>query len=112
MVPVRCFGTHHLQRQAHEPERDAASLRRDALCLPDEVNRPIISMSGPCAKMPNMTSRFDLVAERGRFEFSDQGSDKTRFHFLEFQPAKRVSLVGEPPTRIRVVSPPDRRRGC
>lgn len=41
-------------------------------------------------------------------EFPDHGWDKIRCHVLEFQPAKRVSLVGEPPTRIRVVSFGDR----
>jgi hypothetical protein len=44
------------------------------------------------------------VADNGRFEFADRGWDKVRWHLLEFQPAKKVSLVGEPPTRIRVVS--------
>lgn len=55
-----------------------------------------------------MTFRFDLVAEGGHFEFADHGWDKIRFHLLEFQPAKRVRLVGEPPSRIRVVSYGDR----
>ncbi len=51
-----------------------------------------------------MTFRFDLVADNGRFEFADRGWDKIRFHLLELQPAMKVSLVGEPPSRIRVVS--------
>lgn len=51
-----------------------------------------------------MTFRFDLIADSGRFEFADHGWDKIRFHLLEFQPAKKVSLVGQPPSRIRVVS--------
>ena len=55
-----------------------------------------------------MTFRFDLVAERGQFEFVDRGWDKIRFQLLEFQPAKKVSLIGEPPSRIRVVSHGDR----
>ena len=51
-----------------------------------------------------MTFRFDLVAVSGRFEFADRGWDKIRFNLLEFQPAKKVALVGEPPSRIRVVA--------
>ncbi len=51
-----------------------------------------------------MTFRFDLVAASGHFEFADHGWDKIRYSLLEFQPAKKVSLVGEPPSRIRVVS--------
>lgn len=54
--------------------------------------------------MPSMTFRFDLVAASGRFEFADRSWDKIRYHLLEFQPAKKVSLVGEPPSRIRVVA--------
>ena len=55
-----------------------------------------------------MTFRFDLVADSGHFEFADRGWDKVRFLLLEFQPAKKVTLVGEPPSRIRVVSHGDR----
>ena len=55
-----------------------------------------------------MTYRFDLVAERGQFEFSERGWDKVRFHLGEFQPATKVSLVGDPPSRIRVVADGDR----
>ena len=55
-----------------------------------------------------MTFRFDLVAGSGHFEFADRGWDKVRFLLLEFQPAKKVTLVGEPPSRIRVVSHGDR----
>lgn len=55
-----------------------------------------------------MTFRFDLVADSGQFLFADRGWDKIRFQRLEFQPAKKVSLVGEPPSRIRVVSHGDR----
>ncbi|GEM_PF-5394677 len=51
-----------------------------------------------------MTFRFDLVADSGHFQFADRGWDKIRFHLLEFQPAKKVILVGAPPSRIRVVS--------
>jgi hypothetical protein len=51
-----------------------------------------------------MTYRFDLVAERGHFEFSEGGWDKARFHISELQPATDVSLIGDPPTRIRVVA--------
>ena len=51
-----------------------------------------------------MTFRFDLVPDGGRFKFADGGWDKIRFHLLEFQPAKTVTLMGEPPSRIRVVS--------
>lgn len=51
-----------------------------------------------------MSFRFDLVAASGHFEFDDRGWDKIRYHLSEFQPAKKVSLVGEPPSRIRVVS--------
>ena len=51
-----------------------------------------------------MTFRFDLVADSGHLAFADRGWDKIRFHLLEFQPAKKVSLVGDPPSRIRVVS--------
>lgn len=48
-----------------------------------------------------MTFRFDLVADNGRLKFADRGWDKIRWHLLELQPAKKV---GEPPSRIRVVS--------
>ena len=51
-----------------------------------------------------MTFRFDLVAASGHFQSADRGWDKIRYHLLEFQPARKVSLVGEPPSRIRVVS--------
>lgn len=51
-----------------------------------------------------MTFRFDLMAASGQFEFADRGWDKIRYILLEFQPAKKVSLVGEPASRIRVVS--------
>ena len=54
--------------------------------------------------MISMTFRFDLVAASGHFEFADRGWDKIRHILLEFQPAKNVILVGEPPSRIRVVS--------
>ena len=51
-----------------------------------------------------MTYRFDLVAERGHLEFSENGWDQARFHLSEFQPASSVRLVGDRPTRIRVVA--------
>lgn len=54
--------------------------------------------------MDPVTFRLDLVAVDGRFDFADHGWDKIRWLLLEFQPAKKVSLVGEPPTRIRVLS--------
>lgn len=55
-----------------------------------------------------MTYRFDLVAEQGQFEFSERGWEKARFHLSELQPATRVSLIGDPPSRIRVVAIGDR----
>ena len=51
-----------------------------------------------------MTYRFDLVAERGHLEFSEGSWDKARFHLSELQPATSVSLIGDPPSRIRVVA--------
>jgi hypothetical protein len=54
--------------------------------------------------MLSMSFRFDLVVASGHFQFADRGWEKVRYHLLEFQPAKTVSLVGEPPSRIRVVS--------
>lgn len=54
--------------------------------------------------MLSMTYRFDLVAEGGHFAFANRDWDKIRYQLSEFQPAKTVSLVGEPPSRIRVVA--------
>ncbi|WP_134738781.1 hypothetical protein [Nocardioides sp. 503] len=51
-----------------------------------------------------MTYRFDLVADSGHFHFADRGWDKVRFILSEFQPARKVSLMGNPPSRIRVVA--------
>lgn len=51
-----------------------------------------------------MTYRFDLVAERGHFEFAEHAWDKIRFWLSEFQPAAKVDLVGDPPSRIRVIA--------
>ena len=52
----------------------------------------------------SVTYRFDLVAERGHLEFSENGWDQARFHLSEFQPASSGRLVGDRPTRIRVVA--------
>lgn len=49
-----------------------------------------------------MTYRFDLVAEQGYFELAEHALDKIRFWLSEFQPATEVSLVNDPPSRIRV----------
>lgn len=51
-----------------------------------------------------VTFEFDLVAAEEQLRFGEQGWEKARFLLLEFQPAKRVKLVGDPPTRIRVLS--------
>ena len=48
--------------------------------------------------------KFDLVAQSERLLFEEGAWEQARFHLLEFQPAKRVMLVGDPPTRIRVLS--------
>ena len=49
-----------------------------------------------------MTFEFDLVAERGELRFDEGGFERVRFLLSEFQPAARVTLEGQPPTRIRV----------
>lgn len=49
-----------------------------------------------------------MVAEQGHLEFSECDWDKARFHLSELQPATKVSLVGDPPSRIRVVALGDR----
>ena len=51
-----------------------------------------------------MEYRFDLVAQRGHFAFTEGGWQQARFLLLEMQPARAVSLIGEPPSRIRVVA--------
>jgi hypothetical protein len=54
-----------------------------------------------------VTYRFDLVVE-GLLEFSEHDWGKVRFLLSEFQPATHVSLIGEPPSRIRVIAQGDR----
>ena len=51
-----------------------------------------------------MEYRFDLVAQRGHFAFAEGGWRQVRFLLLEMQAARTVSLLGEPPSRIRVVA--------
>ncbi|GAA3813818.1 hypothetical protein [Cellulomonas soli] len=55
------------------------------------------------------TTDFELVPVNGRLKFTDATWDKALVHLLEFQPAKRVVLVGEPPSAIRVTAYGD---GC
>ncbi len=45
---------------------------------------------------------FDLVATNGELQFDGEGWTRARSLLVELVPANRVSLVGEPPTRIRV----------
>lgn len=47
---------------------------------------------------------FDLVPVGGRLHFSEHGWQTARHLLLDFQPAKRVVLVGDPPARIRVTA--------
>jgi hypothetical protein len=49
-----------------------------------------------------VTFEFDLVAEGPELRFEERGLERIRFLLSEFQPALRVTLEGEPPTRIRV----------
>lgn len=49
-----------------------------------------------------LTRAFDLVPVNGALSFTEADWDKARFWLLEFQPAKRVALVGDPPNAIRV----------
>ena len=55
-----------------------------------------------------MTFESDLAAETEGLHFMEGGWDRARFQLLELQPAKRVSLVGDPPSRIRVLARGDR----
>jgi len=48
-----------------------------------------------------VTFEFDLVAEGGALRFEERGFERIRFLLAEF-PALRVTLEGEPPTRIRL----------
>ncbi len=50
------------------------------------------------------TSVFDLVPVNGHLEFTEASWEKARFWLLEFQPAKRVALLGDPPSAIRVTA--------
>jgi len=45
---------------------------------------------------------FDLVAAQGELQFEGDGWTRARSLLVELQPAKRVTLVGDPPSRIRV----------
>jgi hypothetical protein len=54
-----------------------------------------------------VTYRFDLVGE-GILEFSEHDWKKVRFLLSEFQPATNVSLIGDPPSRLRVMAQGDR----
>ena len=47
---------------------------------------------------------FDLVAESGELRLVERGFERARFLLSEFQPATRVSLVGTPPARIRILA--------
>jgi hypothetical protein len=48
--------------------------------------------------------RFDLIAQRGHFAFTQGGWQKVRVLLLEMQPARTVTLLGELPSTIRVVA--------
>lgn len=48
-----------------------------------------------------MAYEFDLVAEEGELRFAEGGYERAVFHLSELLPAKRVRLVGDPPSRIR-----------
>jgi hypothetical protein len=54
-----------------------------------------------------VTYRFDLVGE-GILEFSEHDWRLARYLLSEFQPATNVSLIGNPPSRIRVKALGDR----
>ena len=47
---------------------------------------------------------FDLVAEGKHLLFVERGWERARYLLLELQPAMHVRLVGDPPSRIRVLS--------
>jgi hypothetical protein len=51
-----------------------------------------------------VTYEFDLVAESGELRFVERGFERAKFLLSEFQPATRVSLVGTPPARIRILA--------
>lgn len=51
-----------------------------------------------------VTYEFDLVADSGELRFGENGFERARFLLSEFQPAVRVSLVGIPPARIRILA--------
>lgn len=51
-----------------------------------------------------MTVEFDLIAEDGELRFAEGGYERAVYQLSEFQPAKRVKLVGDPPSRIRVLA--------
>ena len=49
-----------------------------------------------------LTNDFDLVPVNGPHRITEANWEKARFWLLEFQPAKHVALVGDPPSAIRV----------
>lgn len=49
-----------------------------------------------------MTYEFDLVAEDGELRFAEGAYERAVYQLSELQPAKRVKLVGDPPSRMRV----------
>lgn len=51
-----------------------------------------------------VTYEFDLVPEQGELQFDNRGFEKASYLLCEFQPATRVTLVGDPPSRVRVVA--------
>ncbi|BDO41404.1 hypothetical protein [Cellulomonas sp. NTE-D12] len=49
-----------------------------------------------------MAYEFDLVAADGTLRFADDAFNRAAFLLPEFQPATQVTLIGTPPSRIRV----------
>ncbi|MEV0789403.1 hypothetical protein [Kribbella sp. NPDC050459] len=47
---------------------------------------------------------FDLVSAGGALRITDVAWTKIQFHLSEFQPAKSVRLIGDPPSAIRVLA--------
>jgi len=47
---------------------------------------------------------FDLVPADGRSTIATERWDAIQHRLLHFQPAKQVSLLGDPPTAIRVIA--------
>ncbi|HEX2212507.1 MAG TPA: hypothetical protein VHH12_03430 [Mycobacterium sp.] len=58
--------------------------------------------AGRATNVEGLGRQFDLVAAEGTLQFQDDGWTRARSLLLELVPAKRVTLIGDPPTRIRV----------